>query len=623
MDRRAFVEKSLLAPLALPLASHVFGASGRILDPSRWGADGNALGATGFIGFTPPVFPGPRSDEARDPGTAGYYVNLANDGRADLVYRVHAQMHDARRILVNATMVSAGIVVTAHSGLMTAIVPPNPAVAARLAQLAVTGRAAFDSFAAWHPQDADLLALVRAANPTFKDQAALSAAASRMLDVAYDTLWTIRSNDAGWRARRPQLGWIATSGEDDLPHRPVNITTAPYPQYDMAVDVRGDLGNVRVLTRYMVAAASTSLAGSAPRPTPAPGSVRTLPPITPALPPTGDILIFIHGGSSRVEEGVGLAEHLMEAGKAKGKTYTVISVDLPNSGYSAPFAHTAVAPPQSTFHQDHGHGYVPQDNNRDIYGFPIMSFEERFIINFIEGLDRQFGNVKPRIAAVMGGSLGGNMSLQLARRKDKYPYLRTIVAWSPTCFKAPDGPTRMMIGAPMGGNLINLFQAPEQDNTRHEYMTTLFDKPLSALFGMPPQPQMWYGYSFPDRNDHITRSRLDHYEYYTPQHRQWTTRLNYEMTQFTFHEGDVYKDTDRNKDTQEGPVRYLTMSSKLLLAAGAEDDYNQVRNYSETMRVAPMMGATPGTTLFLLQTGHSIHDERPRFFAKHIVDFLT
>jgi pimeloyl-ACP methyl ester carboxylesterase len=295
---------------------------------------------------------------------------------------------------------------------------------------------------------------------------------------------------------------------------------------------------------------------------------------------------------------------------------------MPNSGYSAPFAHTLVAPAQSTFHADHGNGYVPQDNNRDIYGFPIMSFEERFIIEFIESLDRQFGNVKPRIAAVMGGSLGGNMSLQLSRRKDKYSYLRTIVAWSPTCFKQPDGPARMMIGSPAGGNLINLFQAPEQDGTRHDYITTMYDKPLSALFGMPAQPEMWYGTSFTCKQQHILRSRMDHMEQYTPQNRQWTTRLNYEMTQFTFHEGDVYKSTGPT-DKQEGPARLLTMTSKLLLAAGMEDDYNQVRNFSETMGVAPHMTNTPGTTLFIMATGHSIHDERPKFFATKIVDFIA
>src|SRR5260370_11373266 len=34
------------------------------------------------------------------------------------------------------------------------------------------------------------------------------------------------------------------------------------------------------------------------------------------------------------------------------------------------------------------------------------------------------------------------------------------------------------------------------------------------------------------------------------------------------------------------------------------------------------MAKTRGTTLFLRNTGHSIHDERPAFFAQQIVNFL-
>jgi hypothetical protein len=48
-------------------------------------------------------------------------------------------------------------------------------------------------------------------------------AAGKVLDTAYSALWAIRANGANWRAYRRQLGWIAVSGEDDLPHRPANI----------------------------------------------------------------------------------------------------------------------------------------------------------------------------------------------------------------------------------------------------------------------------------------------------------------------------------------------------------------------------------------------------------------
>jgi hypothetical protein len=38
--------------------------------------------------------------------------------------------------------------------------------------------------------------------------------------------------------------------------------------------------------------------------------------------------------------------------------------------------------------------------------------------------------------------------------------------------------------------------------------------------------------------------------------------------------------------------------------------------------MAQLMGRTPGMTLLLLNTGHSIHNERPKLFAQHIVAFL-
>ena len=70
-------------------------------------------------------------------------------------------------------------------------------------------------------------------------RAEIQDAATHVLDAAYTALWAIRSNDPAWRNRRTTLGWIAVSGFDDTPHRPVNVPTAPYPQYDLDVTVPG------------------------------------------------------------------------------------------------------------------------------------------------------------------------------------------------------------------------------------------------------------------------------------------------------------------------------------------------------------------------------------------------
>jgi len=60
----------------------------------------------------------------------------------------------------------------------------------------------------------------------------------------------------------------------------------------------------------------------------------------------------------------------------------------------------------------------------------------------------------------------------------------------------------------------------------------------------------------------------------------------------------------------------------LLLAAGTHDDSVPDKLYSNTRELAALMRNATGTTLWLENTGHSIHAERPDFFAQRIIDFL-
>jgi hypothetical protein len=50
-------------------------------------------------------------------------------------------------------------------------------------------------------------------------------------------------------AIRKNLGWITVSGEDDPPHRPVNVPAANYPQFNLDVQSHGQ----KITIRYMVA----------------------------------------------------------------------------------------------------------------------------------------------------------------------------------------------------------------------------------------------------------------------------------------------------------------------------------------------------------------------------------
>jgi len=115
--------------------------------------------------------------------------------------------------------------------------------------------------------------------------AGLEAVCIGVLHAAYETLWAIRSSDPAWRQYRlagyrfsGNNGWIAVSGEDDTPHRPINVPTAPFPQFDIPVPVTVGGNEYTLTTRYMIAAAQTQipLNPTAP-PTPAP-SIPTDPP---------------------------------------------------------------------------------------------------------------------------------------------------------------------------------------------------------------------------------------------------------------------------------------------------------------------------------------------------------
>jgi hypothetical protein len=335
---------------------------------------------------------------------------VANDGRVNPLIRLHAQMRDPRMILANAVMAHLSSPVL-YGGVIKfpLIVPPKYAPA--LAQLAVTGREAFSKFSSWHPQTPDLIKQVQQAYPNRKlNPSALQSAASAMLDVAYSTLWAVRGNDATWRAYRSKLGWIAASGEDDLPHRPVNVYTAPYPQYDVPVGING----AAVMARYMLASAVTFLSPNVPPAAPAPGKLRSIPSDRPNIPAQNKIILYIHGHGSRLEEAVLLANELIKAGSRKGQTYTVISLDLLNSGYGSAIDWSQLQIGDLSYHPG-GDSKKPILGNLT-YGCPVLDTEEQFILNFMDALDQQIGNVKTRVAAVIGGSLGGLMSLRLSRR---------------------------------------------------------------------------------------------------------------------------------------------------------------------------------------------------------------
>src|SRR5262249_3481243 len=171
--------------------------------------------------------------------------------------------------------------------------------------------------------------------------------------------------------------------------------------------------------------------------------------------------------------------------------------------------------------------------------FSLLSFMEKFIIRFVAALSTRLGRpglVESRIAAVVGGSLGGNLALRLARREG--PWARNAVAWDAgSVWRSLVRPLSTISGSPSDDVhtkeiLVGVLGAtpkvgpPETGESRDAFFKDVFDQ------GLPPsnqtQPQQWYGDDFWAKSQYIAGARLDRRETYTCQFRQWHWRVSLE-----------------------------------------------------------------------------------------------
>src|SRR6185295_4460552 len=159
------------------------------------------------------------------------------------------------------------------------------------ADLSVTGRKSFTRFRQSPPGEGQIHGC------TGNTRAIASA-----LDRAYNVANAVRFANSPDRRR---LGWIAVSGEDDQPHRPVNVPAAEFPQFDLSVTVpvRGYNGlparaPITLSTRYMIAYPPPAGLVKPPH-----DAGRHVPPDpVPALPADAEVILFITGMDSRLEE---------------------------------------------------------------------------------------------------------------------------------------------------------------------------------------------------------------------------------------------------------------------------------------------------------------------------------
>ncbi len=485
------------------------------------------------------------------------------------------------------------------------------ALGAALADLVVTGRKSYESFRVGvnmlkFEGNARLRLDAQVPAPRPSDTE-VADAMNEALNRAYEVAWALRGPVAQRAALRARLGWIAVSAEDDTPHRPVNMPAPPYEQYEVAVatPVAGGL-SVRLATRYLVACAEEPPRLAATR------SPRSAPnDLIPNIPADHELLLFLHGHSSGAEEALDIIPHLLEQGLRRGRNYAVISFDLPNNGYSQTFDHTQVGR-ATTF------PFLPSDN--DPITTPCLDFVEDFVVAFVDAIENVTilngtPRIQHRISAVFGGSLGGNLGLRLGRRKNPPEWLTraAIVAWSPASVwfaKVKHNPQRE--GPRYARDMYN---EVETASSRSRYFNEVYDKdPWWPI--IKRQSVYWYRKGFEPTDLILAMSRLARREIYNSFYRQWHWRLACEQLIYSHLENEVYGDSST-------PVRYTLNTVRTLLATGDVDDYTGTGIYTGTKALGEAMTKTPGRLLLVGDTGHSIHIERPQFFAGEILRFVT
>jgi pimeloyl-ACP methyl ester carboxylesterase len=492
----------------------------------------------------------------------------------------------------------------------------NPRMGNAYADLSVSGRRSFEQFRRSPPDLAGLVAHVNGAHDAGlagKSPALIHDACNKALDRAYAVANAIRQRSDS--PERQALGWIAVSGEDDMPYRPVNVPSSKYPQYDLVVHVPGPTvapGGRDVNTRYVIA--QTHGNGTIPQ---ASGHNLAAEAV-PVLANDAEIFLYVHGMDSRAEEAEQMVDALHAIAARDGKNYTIISVDLPSSGYADKLDHLTISPLEAIGHPKDSLG-IPDFDANGKHEAPVLDFIENFIVSFVETLDKKVP-IKGKLEAICGGSLGGNMALRLGRRTD-LPWLPRVIAWSPGSIweSLADGPNIALHLAPRNG----WFDAggdpnkrPEKPETRAEFLKKTFDDPVLPFDVLhvvtPPQPEMWYRADWPCIQSEIVADRLDRQEIYNRDFRLWHWRLGTEQL--------IY--SHQSKDPKTGRPLYLENRKLMILAAGKNDNFPGAHICDNTENVAQHMVNTPGKALFLEDTGHSIHNERPNYWAEQWVEFI-
>jgi hypothetical protein len=355
---------------------------------------------------------------------------------------------------------------------------------------------------------------------------------------------------AGKTAERNALGWIAVSGEDDSPHRPVNVPSSDFPQYDLLVPV--------------------------------------------PLSPPGQPVVSVH------------TRYTIAQSQMPGRNLVVISVDLPTSGYADNLNYNVISPLSAI-------GQPKEPNDFGATGAtPLLDFIAAFVVDFAVTLD-QTVPFRNNIKAVMGGSLGGNITFRLGRWPN-VPWLPEFVVWSPASIwpSLAGGGLENAVGhitvRKAWFNTDQVMNSPAP--TDRQAFFGSWDQVIFPILVPVAQSDTWTSNYYPCKATSIAGARQDRQETYDAMFLAWHWRLATEQL--------IYSHQTKNS---AGQPLFTENHKPMLLACGLEDNVLTNDICKNTQSTAQQM-STPGKAVFLSQTGHSLDNERRTYWAQQIVAFL-
>jgi len=392
----------------------------------------------------------------------------------------------------------------------------------------------------------------------------------RAIERAKATLAYLGAREKDRGSLRARLGWVAVSGEDDLPLRPVNVSVTNHPQRDVNLRVWG----LEVPIRYVLAGTPTA---------------------------TSKNVLLLHGHSSRLEEVEALTTGLVSQG------YVVLALDLPSNGYSGQLEHTHVLfaeQPQRVIPLPYANEPQRPEKHSSLYTLRfLLAVIDRFVQQVFAAHD-----LPPRIDLVAGGSLGGNLGLLLAAsapwdRPDRHGWVDPKPSWMKPC--APWSPAVLWDqpspapGTPHGRS----FEAETEDRRRdHLNRWMNVDHVLVVVIR---QAEQWYRKGWSDKRRALAESWLARHEVYSPRFRRWHWIVAHEQVKFS-HQDRVLD----ARGAESAVPGYGLVGGEVLLMAGAGDDFSNTNIATRVAELGPKMPAR-GHAMVWESTGHSIHDERP------------